>query len=119
MGKEKAKSIRNIIFNLIITTLALMVVIYTYKTPITTTIILAILTVIGLIKWKSKLTLIIFILGGIFFPIAEMIASGFDVWQYSLPNVFGVPIWLFLLWGIASAFIYQTAIEIKRLGVKN
>ena len=30
-----------------------------------------------------------------------------------------IPVWLFLVWGNAGAFLYQMGLELKDLGVKN
>ena len=62
--------------------------------------------------------LFIFIFGAIFGAVAEIIAINYDVWSYSYTNFVNIPLWLFLIWGNASAFIYQTAIEFEKLGVK-
>lgn len=38
---------------------------------------------------------------------AEYIAISFGAWNYQNPNFFNIPIWLPLLWGIASVFIIR------------
>lgn len=38
---------------------------------------------------------------------AEYIAISFGAWNYQNPNFFNIPIWLPLLWGIASVFIVR------------
>ena len=52
-----------------------------------------------------KTSLLIGLLG----PIAEIIAISSGAWNYALPQVGGVPIWLFLLWGIAGIFFLSLA----------
>ncbi len=47
-----------------------------------------------------------------------MISISFGIWSYSYTNFINIPLWLFVLWGNAAAFLYQTALEIKNLGIK-
>ena len=116
--KRIKKEWKNIIFNVIFAIITLLIVILFYKQILLLTILLIGLAIIGLIKWSSKLTILLFIMGGIFGTLAESIAINYGVWQYSLTNLFNVPLWLIIVWGNAAAFIYQPAVEIKTLGVK-
>jgi hypothetical protein len=75
--------------------------------------ILAIISLLGLYKWKNKETFVLFILAGISGAFAEVITIYFGVWAYTLPNIIGIPYWLFVLWGNAGMFIYQMSREIK------
>ena len=109
----------NIIFNAVFVILTFLFVIIFYKNIILTTVLIGLLSIIGLIEWKSKLTLIIFIFGAIFGVMAEIIAAYYNIWNYTFANFYDVPLWLFIVWGNATAFIYQTALESKKLGVKH
>lgn len=80
---------------------------------------LLILSLFVLIKWNSRVTIFIFIFGAFWGPLSEMICIAFGAWQYSNVNFYSIPIWLFIVWGDAAAFLYQTAFEIKKLGVKS
>lgn len=111
-------NIKNILFNMIFAILTFLVVILLYKNIILTTILLSIIAAIGLIKWKSKLTLVIFIVIGLLGTFAEMYAIDRGVWSYQIFNFKNIPIWLFIVWGNAGTFIYQTALEIKKFGIK-
>lgn len=44
------------------------------------------------------------LLSGLLGPIAEMVAIWFKEWSYSEPQVLGVTLWLFPLWGVAALF---------------
>jgi len=118
MIRKAKKEWKNILFNCIFAILALVFPILFYKNNLLATILLLTISIIGLLKWKSWITLILFIFGGIWGPISEIIAIQYGVWEYTLPNFFSVPIWLFILWGMAAAFLYQTALEFIKLGVK-
>jgi len=106
--------IRNIIFNILFALACLASVCFFWRKAILILFILIIISLIGLYKWKNKETMILFIFCGIFGAIAEIIAIYFSIWTYTLPNIFGIPYWLFFLWGDAAVFSYQMAIEIKK-----
>jgi len=109
---------KNIAFNLAFAFLTLAAAIVFYKNILLATLVLAIITLLGMLKWKSWLTLCIFISTAIWGPVSEIIAIYFGAWQYPFVNVFNIPLWLFFVWGNAGVFIYQTSIEIRKLGVK-
>lgn len=109
---------KNIIFNLIFAILSLLIVMIFYKTIWLTTILLIILSIIGLIRWKSNLTSVMFIFGALFGGAAEIFAITSGVCKYSVYNIINIPFWLFIIWGNAASFLYQTSLEIKKLGIK-
>jgi len=120
-GRMIRKEWKNIIFNFLFAVLSLLAVILYYEKIVLTTILLLVLTIIGMIKWKSKITLILFVIGGLGGTISEMIAIyTTNVWGYAIPNILNlVPFWLFVLWGNTTAFLFETGKEIKKLGVKD
>jgi len=104
MKKEKIKErirreYKNIIFNVIFAILILALPILFYKRNILTLVLVGIITIAGLVKWKSKLTFIIFIFGAFWGSISETIAVSLGVWSYSYPDFIKIPIWLFIVWG--------------------
>ena len=122
MRKKEEKKIKrewkDRIFNIIFAVLTLLIPILFYRKIMVATILLSLLAIIGLIKWKSKLILVIFFFGAIFGAIAEMVCVYFGVWNYTLTNFVNIPFWLFIVWGNAAAFIYQSALGFKKLGIK-
>ena len=113
------KEWKNLLFNACFAALALLMPILFYNKLYLTSITLLLVSIIGLIKWKSKLTFVIFLFGGLWGPICEMIAIRYGVWNYARPDFFNIPFWLFILWGMAAAFLFETSKEIKKLGVKD
>ena len=105
-------------FNLIFAIFTFIVILLSYKNILLTTGLLAIITLTGLIKWKSKVTLIIFLVVGVLGTASEIIAIYYGIWFYPIANFINVTVWLFFVRGNAGAFIYQTSLEIKKLGVK-
>ena len=107
------KKTSNLLFDSAFAVATFLIILYLYKQVILATILLLAVAVIGLVKWKSRRTLIIFLFTGIFGAIAEMIAIRFGIWNYQITNVYNIPMWLFIVWANAGAFIYQLAKEIK------
>jgi len=114
--KKIKKEWKNIIFNVVFALLTVLFPIIFYRNIIMATILVGFVGIIGLAKWKSRITLLIFLFGAIWGSFAEMIAISYNVWSYSFTNFLNIPLWLFIVWGNAAAFIYQTAIEFERLG---
>jgi hypothetical protein len=124
MKKKKRKSKesfspewRNIVFNIAFSIVAILIVILFYEQILLTAILEGILGIIGLIKWKSKVTLSIFILGGIWGALAEMLViytSG--AWAYKLPSLLNIiPLWLIFVWANAAAYLYETGKELRKI----
>jgi hypothetical protein len=109
---------KNIIFNIIFVITSLLTVIFFFENILLTSILLGVIAIIGQIKWKSRLTLIIFFLFGLLFGTAEIIVANYGVWEYSTSNLQNIPTWLFILWGNTAAFMQQSIKEIRKLGIK-
>jgi len=108
---------KNIVFNVMFGLACLTAVCFLWKKAILLTIILAIMSAIGLSKWRNKETVILFFFCGIFGALTEAIAIYFNVWAYTSPSFIGIPLWLPILWGDAAIFSYQMAIEIKNFSL--
>jgi len=109
---------KNILLNLGFAFATFVVVLLFYKNILLTAGILAGIAIIGLVKWKSMRTLKIFIFAGIFGTLAEIVAIKIGIWDYNITGLMSVPLWLFIVWGNAGAFIYQIAKEIKERKIK-
>lgn len=111
-------SSKNVLFNVAFALATFIVVLLFYKNILLTTILLLIIAIIGLIKWKSRRTLMIFIWTGIFGAIAEIIAIKIGIWNYEITNFYNIPFWLIIVWGNAGAFLYHIAKEIRERRLK-
>ena len=119
-GSEKLKrGWKNISFNFLVIILSISVVIIFSKNVLVSTILLGIISVFALVKWKSVLTLIIYLFFGLIFGIGEIIVTRYQIWTYVSFESGSVPFWLFLLWGLTATFIYQTILEIKKLRIRD
>lgn len=52
------------------------------------------------------------LVGGIAFPIGEIICVYFGAWVYMYPDIFGVPLWLFPLWASVTVMIRKGDSEV-------
>ncbi len=106
------------IFNILFVISNILIVAFFYKNLFLISVLLFLIGIIGLYHWKSKKTLILFILGGFTGAIAEMFCVHFGVWKYPVTDLGNIPIWLFIAWGNATALIYQGSKYIKGIRLK-
>jgi hypothetical protein len=118
-NKELKKVWKNIIFNILSFAIILGTIVLFYKNILLTCILLAILFLIAFIKWKSRLTILIFFLSGLLGFFTEAIGVRLGIWNYSIGSILNVPLWIFFAWGGIAAFVYQSAEEIKKMGVRD
>ena len=96
---------KNKIINYFLCIFSLVLVIKFYNNELLLFILLFILSIILLLLKKSKIELTLFIISGIFGPLAEIVSISSGAWTYSKISLLIVPLWLFPLWGIAAIFI--------------
>lgn len=116
--KKIKKEWRKVIFNLLFLVATILTVAFFYENILLTLILGTAIAVIGLLKWKSWVTFGIFLLGFFLGPASEIFCIHFGAWNYPINNFLSVPSWLFIIWGNASAFLYEMGKEIHKLGVK-
>jgi hypothetical protein len=76
-------------------------------------LILTVLATLMLLMNKSKQELKTFIFCAFFGAIAESITILYGAWTYGNPNILNIPIWLIVLWGIASVFMVRIHLFFK------
>jgi hypothetical protein len=118
-NKELKKAWKNIIFNILSFAIILGTIVLFYKNILLTCILLTILFLIAFIKWKSRITILIFFLAGLLGFFTEAIGIRLGIWIYSVGSILNVPLWISFAWGGIAAFVYQSAEEIKKMGVKD
>lgn len=91
---------------------ALLSVIFLWRETVLLTIILSFLSIVMLVMWNAKENVKLFIICGLLGATVEALAVNSGAWHYTIPDAFGVPYWLPLLWGIAGVFIRKLAIRI-------
>ena len=97
----------NQIFTSLIATLSLVSVALLWRHNFILTIVLVILAALLLLTNKSKQEIKTFVFCAFFGAMAEAFAIFFGVWTYGNPDFIGIPLWLMVLWGIASVFIVR------------
>ena len=93
---------------------ALTSVVLLWKFNLVLTLILILLAVAMLIMNKSKQEIKTFLVCALLGAMAEVVAITFGAWTYGNPNFVGIPIWLPILWGIASVFIVRAYVFFGR-----
>jgi len=76
------------------------------------TLVLIVMWLASLFFWHGKRDILVFVLGAIIGPLAEIILIRFGVWSYALPSFLGIPAWLIVGWGLAFLFINKFAVSI-------
>ena len=114
--KRIRKEARNMAFNGIFAFLTLLFVVIFYREIALTTFLLVVLAIAFFAYYRSPILVPIFALACFLGVIAEIFAVSGGVWSYGLSDFFGVPFWLFIVWGDAALFIYRTGVEFERLG---
>ncbi len=93
---------KNIIFNIIFSIVAISIVIIFYERIVLTAILEGVLGIIGLIKWRSKVTLSIYVLGGVWLTLVVglVVVLNHNVWVRGWPVVITIYGWGGILKGI-------------------
>ena len=92
---------------------SLLSVAFLWKQNLLLFIILTILAILLLFINKSKQEIKTFLFCAFFGALTEAFAIMFGAWAYGNPNIIGIPMWLFVLWGIASVFIVRVYLSFK------
>ncbi|RMF92890.1 MAG: DUF2878 family protein [Candidatus Schekmanbacteria bacterium] len=103
----------NQIFTELIAILSLVSVLLLWKHNFILTVVLIILAILMLLMNKSKQEVKTFVFCAFFGAMAEAFAIVFGAWTYRNPSFIGIPIWLTVLWGIASVFIVRVYLSFK------
>ncbi len=103
----------NQIFTGLIAISSLISVALLWKYNFILTIALIILAILMLLMNKSKQEIKTFIFCAFFGAMAEAFAITFGTWTYGNTSFIGIPIWLIVLWGIASVFMVRVYLFFK------
>ncbi|MDA3856088.1 MAG: DUF2878 family protein [Candidatus Woesearchaeota archaeon] len=92
--------------------MTLLTVAFLWNNPNLVLVLLIFYAFLILFLMKDKDMILIFFICGLMGAISEIIAISYGAWTYSKPNYFGIPIWLLVLWGIATLFMINFSKEI-------
>ncbi len=104
------------LFNGVFALLTLFIPSLLYKEVLLTSAILGVFAVAFFVYYRSPVLVPIFIFSMLFGGLAEIFSVSRGAWTYAFPTFFGVPLWLFFVWGNAGLFLYRTGVEFERLG---
>lgn len=97
----------NFIVTSILAVVSLLMVAFIWENNLILFVALFISALLMLLIERSKQEVKVFIYCSVLGAISECIAVMFGAWTYENPNLFNIPIWLPLLWGIASTYIIR------------
>ena len=98
---------------LLLSILSLLLVLFLWENNLLLFILLMIIGILMLLINKSKTELIVFLFFGFSGAIAEAIAIYCGIWEYANSSFLGIPIWLPVLWAIASIYMLRVASFIR------
>ena len=101
------KQIINLILTVLLTITSLLSVGLLWRQNLLLFLVLIVLAALLLVMNRSKKEIKTFFFCGFFGPMAEVFVITFGTWSYANPSMMGIPIWLFILWGIASIFMVR------------
>ena len=99
-----------IIFFVVIFTISLL---WRYNTILFIALIIECIIIVKL--WHQKYDIVYFIVGAILGPLGEIVCIYYGTWIYINPNFLGIPVWLPLVWGIASIILMRIARTIIKM----
>ena len=110
---------KGIMIAIVFAVLTLTSVILFYENSLLTIVIMALISIVMLLKYRSAIITQIFVFTAIVGPLTEIIVIRSGAWNYTNPDFLGIPAWLFFVWGNAGVVIYQASYLFKKLGVKS
>lgn len=84
---------------------SLVLVILFYENTALLTLLLFLLSIVGLYIHHTRKFFKVFIFSLFFGAIAEIVAIHFGAWSYAVPDFAGIPYWLPFLWGFAGLYL--------------
>jgi hypothetical protein len=107
------------IYNIILAITSLLLVAFLWRMPIILTSILLVLSFLMILLTPQKETIYLYIIAGLCGALAEAFAVWFGAWDYTNPNIIGIPYWLPVLWGIAALFVRNIYLSIQKRTTKH
>lgn len=118
MKKLLYKIEKEVILEIILFCTAIIIISLLWSNNLLLTTVLVASLLVGMKVWYKKYDIHFFIIGAIVGPLAEIVCIYFGTWTYANPSILGIPIWLPIVWGLATIIIKriaETFIKIKRL----
>lgn len=85
-----------------------------WSQPSALLLILSALSILLFLPRRTKAELILFFTAVIGGGLSEMAAVYFGAYHYAMPDLFNIPYWICVLWGIAAVFIARYSEFLKK-----
>ena len=105
---------KDIILGFLIYVSNILVTYYLWQNNAALTVIFIVMSAFVLLKWANKEERIVYFVSFILGPILDLILIPRGVWSWGNPSLFGIPLWLPLMYGILTV----TAIKLGKLTAK-
>jgi hypothetical protein len=99
--------IKKFVISTILALAILLATSFFWNQPLIATGVLIVLSVLMFLVEPKGSNAILYFFGFIFGPVSEAIAVHFGTWNYTLPLVVGIPMWLPLVWGDCGLYIVR------------
>ena len=100
---------KELFFDVVIFFISIALISFLYTNNILLTSILSVMLLLGIKGWYKSHDIYFLLSGAIIGPIGEIICIYFGTWTYANPTVLGIPIWLPIIWGLATMMIRRVA----------
>ena len=108
------KNKKDLLIGFLIYGLNLLLMYYLWQNNIALTAIFIVISAFVLLKWTNQEEKIVYFASFVLGPILDLILIPGGVWTWGNPSLFGIPLWLPLLYGVLTV----TAIKIGKSTAK-
>lgn len=113
IGKMLKKVLPITVYTDILGALSLFAVSLLWENVLLLTLVLLVVAGLMLYMRSGNQEIALFVFCGIAGAVSETMGIFFGAWTYALPTAFQIPLWLPVLWGIASVFVLRTYEQIE------
>ena len=85
--------------------------------PLLLSTVLLVVAVAVMALWRRK-SLVVYIVGAVAGPVAEMFGVRAGAWKYTAPAFLGIPVWLPFAWGYAVVLVIWIAETVASVGAE-
>ena len=105
----------DILVGTIIFVLDLVLFYYLWQNNLLLTISLSMVSILVLLKWTNKEEKILYFTAFILVPIYDIVLVPTGIWSYGNPTIFGIPIWIPLVYGILTVVAIKISKSINQI----
>lgn len=106
---------RKIVLELILILITAFCVSFFWQREVVLVLLLLLETALIGIFWRERFDFLWFSTAAVIGPLGEAVIIAHGAWSYAKPVVFGVPIWLPVLWGVAGLLGKRLVISVSEL----